>query len=90
MSALFWEDRWLNGWSVDELMPALYSCIPKRRRKVRTVAEGLHGNAWARDIHGVLSIHEIGQYLQLWHLTQSTTLTDTPDQLISKSTANGI
>lgn len=70
-------DRWLNGRSIGELMPALYSCIPKRSCKARMVAKGLHGNAWARDIHGVLGIHEISQYLQLWHITQSTTLTDT-------------
>uniref|UniRef100_A0A453F8D0 Reverse transcriptase zinc-binding domain-containing protein n=1 Tax=Aegilops tauschii subsp. strangulata TaxID=200361 RepID=A0A453F8D0_AEGTS len=60
MKALFWEDRWLNGRSVGELMPLLYNCIPKRRRKARTVAEGLNGNAWARDIQGVLGLHEIG------------------------------
>uniref|UniRef100_A0A452YDU8 Reverse transcriptase zinc-binding domain-containing protein n=1 Tax=Aegilops tauschii subsp. strangulata TaxID=200361 RepID=A0A452YDU8_AEGTS len=54
MNALFWEDRWLNGRSVGELMPLLYKCISMRRRKVRTVAEGLTGNTWARDIQGIL------------------------------------
>uniref|UniRef100_A0A453BHD7 Reverse transcriptase zinc-binding domain-containing protein n=1 Tax=Aegilops tauschii subsp. strangulata TaxID=200361 RepID=A0A453BHD7_AEGTS len=88
--ALFWEDRWLNGRSAGELMPMLYNCIPKRRRKTRTVAEGLNGNAWARDIQGVLGLHEIGQYLQLWQLVQQVTLTDAPDQLISKWTTSGI
>uniref|UniRef100_A0A453JXM6 Reverse transcriptase zinc-binding domain-containing protein n=1 Tax=Aegilops tauschii subsp. strangulata TaxID=200361 RepID=A0A453JXM6_AEGTS len=29
LNALFWEDRWLNGQSVGELMPMLYSCITK-------------------------------------------------------------
>ncbi|XP_037464403.1 uncharacterized protein LOC119336466 [Triticum dicoccoides] len=90
MKALFWEDRWLNGRSVGELMPLLYNCVPKRRRKVRTVAEGLNGNAWARDIQGVLGLHEIGQYLQLWHLAQQATLRDAPDQLIWKWTTSGI
>lgn len=32
MTALLWEDRWINGRSVRELMPRLYDCIPKRRR----------------------------------------------------------
>uniref|UniRef100_A0A453RUT0 Reverse transcriptase domain-containing protein n=1 Tax=Aegilops tauschii subsp. strangulata TaxID=200361 RepID=A0A453RUT0_AEGTS len=72
-NALFWEDRWLNGRSVGELMPLLYNCIPTRRRKGRTVAEGLNGDTWARDIQGVLGIHEIGQYLQLWQLAQQVT-----------------
>ena len=62
LNALFWEDRWLNGRSVGELMPLLYNCIPKCQRKVRTVAKGLNGNTWARNIHGVLGIHEIIQY----------------------------
>uniref|UniRef100_A0A453RUH8 Uncharacterized protein n=1 Tax=Aegilops tauschii subsp. strangulata TaxID=200361 RepID=A0A453RUH8_AEGTS len=54
-------------------MPLLYNCIPTRRRKGRTVAEGLNGDTWARDIQGVLGIHEIGQYLQLWQLAQQVT-----------------
>uniref|UniRef100_A0A453EAS1 Reverse transcriptase domain-containing protein n=1 Tax=Aegilops tauschii subsp. strangulata TaxID=200361 RepID=A0A453EAS1_AEGTS len=39
--ALFWEDRWIGGRSVCEIAPLLYACIPKRRRKLRTVADGL-------------------------------------------------
>src|SRR4051812_35108517 len=27
----FWEDRWIQGQSVREIAPQLYSCIPKRR-----------------------------------------------------------
>lgn len=42
--ALFWEDRWINGRAVAEIAPLLYACIPKRRRKSRTVANGLHEN----------------------------------------------
>jgi hypothetical protein len=44
--ALFWEDRWLNGRSIGEIAPLLYACIPKRRRKLRTVADGLQEHAW--------------------------------------------
>jgi hypothetical protein len=87
--ALFWEDRWVNGKAIKELAPLLYSCIPNRRRKARTVADGIHGNSWARDIQGVLGIHEIGQYLQLWILIQGTILNDQPDQLLWKWTASG-
>jgi hypothetical protein len=49
----FWEDRWINGHTVREIAPQLYACIPKRRRKSRTIAAGLQGNSWARDIHSV-------------------------------------
>ena len=51
-TALFWDDRWINGQSVREIAPMLYQCIPKQRRKTRIVAEGLDRNTWARDIQG--------------------------------------
>jgi hypothetical protein len=76
-NGLFWEDRWIG------------ECIPKRRRKVRTVAQGLHGNAWAQDIHGLLGVHEIGQYLALWTAVSRTTLGLEPDRLIWKWTDSG-
>ena len=82
LTALFWDDRWLQGQSIREIAPALYQCIPKRRRKARTVAEALTGNAWARDIQGVLGIHEIGQYLRLWQAVQRITLTNAPNQML--------
>uniref|UniRef100_A0A453I526 Reverse transcriptase zinc-binding domain-containing protein n=1 Tax=Aegilops tauschii subsp. strangulata TaxID=200361 RepID=A0A453I526_AEGTS len=63
LTALLWEGRWIN---IRELLPNLYSCIPKRRRTARTVADGLNGNSWAHDIHGNLGMHEIAQYLKLW------------------------
>uniref|UniRef100_A0A453BHF5 Uncharacterized protein n=1 Tax=Aegilops tauschii subsp. strangulata TaxID=200361 RepID=A0A453BHF5_AEGTS len=44
-TAHFWEDRWINGQSICEIAPALYNCIPKRRRRIRTVAEGLQGHS---------------------------------------------
>ena len=65
-ATLFREDRWINGRSVCEIAPLLHACIPKRQRKSRTVVEGLHAHLWARDIHGVLGVHEIDQYLLLW------------------------
>jgi hypothetical protein len=79
--ALFWEDRWINGRSVSEISPLLYNCIPKRRRKIRTVSDGLQGYSWARDIQGTLGVHEVGQYLLLWQSVQNIPLTDAPNQL---------
>jgi hypothetical protein len=54
-----------------------------------TVAQGLHANRWARDIQGVLGIHEIGQYIQLWHAIEHTTFSDEPDKLQWRWTASG-
>lgn len=74
--ALFWEDRWINGRAVSEIAPLLYACIPKLRRKSRTVADGLHGHRWASDIHDTIGLPELGEYLCLWHMTSQTTLSD--------------
>jgi hypothetical protein len=89
-TAKFWEDRWIQGLSISEIAAVLYACICKRRRKPRTVADGLQANCWARDIQGVLGIHEIGQYLQVWQLLASVTLTDEPDKLVWRWTASGV
>jgi hypothetical protein len=37
----FWEDRWIDGRSVSQIAPELYACIPKRRRKGTSIADGL-------------------------------------------------
>jgi hypothetical protein len=86
----FWEDRWLNGQSIGKIASQLYACIPKRRRKGQTIADGLQDHNWARDIHSTIGIHEIGQYLTVWRLTERVNLTDQPDQLIWKWTASGV
>ena len=68
----------------------LYTCIPKRRHKLRTVADGLLAIRWAQDIQGVVGVQEIGQYLQLWHRIEHTTLSTEPGRLTWKWGANGI
>ena len=85
----FWEDRWIDGRAVREIAPLLYACVHKRRRKARMLAEGLLDHHWAQDISGVLGIHEIGQYLQLWQAIEGTILTEEPDQLRWRWTSNG-
>jgi hypothetical protein len=64
-TAKFWTNRWINGRSIRELAPNLYECIPKSRRKLQTLADGLQTNNWVHDIHGILGVHEIWQYLQV-------------------------
>lgn len=61
--ALFWEDQWVDGRSVSEIAPQLYACILKRRRKLRTISDGLQTNAWPHHIHGMMGVHEVGQYI---------------------------
>jgi hypothetical protein len=88
-TAIFWEDRWIHGRSISEIAPELYSRIPKRRHKHRTVADGLQANNWARDIQGVIGVHKIGQYLRIWRLIEHTVLTTEPDRLVWKWNSSG-
>jgi hypothetical protein len=60
-TALFWEDRWIDGRSVSKLAPRLYACIPKHRRRTRIIADGLLAHSWAHDIHCTLGIDGTGE-----------------------------
>ena len=79
--ACFWEDKWLNGCAISAIAPQLYALIPKRRRKARTVADGLLDHGWVTDIRGTLGIHEIGQFLLLWRAIAHVMLSAEPDRL---------
>lgn len=65
-SCLFWEDHWVDGQSIPDLAPNLAALVHKRRRKLRTVADGLDRRAWIRDIHGALTPMAIVEYIDLW------------------------
>lgn len=88
-SCRFWEDHWLLGQSIDELAPAVHAMVPKRRRRQRTVKEGLEGRAWVQDIHGALGVEGTVQYVELWEHLYQFRLSNEPDQLTWKMTANG-
>lgn len=75
----------LDGHSVSEIAHNFYACIPKRRRRSRTVADGLLGHSWARDIHCMIGIKEIGEYLLLWLQLEHIHLSDQADTLILSS-----
>jgi hypothetical protein len=65
-SALFWEDRWLDGQTLQDIAPDLLALIPRRPRKRRTVREALVEHSWITDIRGALSSLALWQYVQLW------------------------
>jgi hypothetical protein len=67
-SCLFWEDRWINGDSVDMITPTLVDFVDPKIRKSRTVAEGLSNHAWVGDLSGGLSVVVLAQFLQLWNV----------------------
>ncbi|CAN6231704.1 unnamed protein product [Urochloa humidicola] len=88
---LFWTDRWLDGHTVAELAPNLFSAVPKRTAKRRTIAQALQNLCWVDDIKGALTVQVILEYLQLWDLVDGVVLQqEVPDQYIWKLTQSGV
>jgi len=81
-SALFWEDRWLHGESIEEVVPDLFALIPRQPRKHRTVRQALAERSWIANISGASSPLALWQYVQLWIQLRDVQLTDVPDRLI--------
>jgi hypothetical protein len=87
-SALFWEDRWLDGRSIKEMAPEVYALVPKRRRKARTVREALVARSWIPNIVGAPSALALWQYVQLWGRLRDTQLSAGPDRLVWRWTTD--
>ena len=68
----------------------MFSLVSRRHRRNRTVAEGLPGRAWVRDIADALSPVALIQYVELWRMLQSATLLAGPDVLRWKWTEFGV
>lgn len=82
-SALFWEDRWLDGYRVQELAPSLYEDVPGRFRKMRTVHDAVSRNAWARDLGPELTPNQLLEYFSLWDRVATVELDDTTDDRVT-------
>jgi hypothetical protein len=65
-STLFWSDNWLQGKSISNIAPRLYSIIPKKITKSRTFQEALLNRSWISDIRGGLTVGVLADYLKLW------------------------
>jgi hypothetical protein len=88
-SALFWEDRWLDGKAMKEVAPEVYALVPKRRRKARTVRQALMDRTWIADIVGAPSALALWQYVQLWIRLRDTQLSADPDRMVWRWTTDG-
>jgi hypothetical protein len=49
-------DKWLMGFSLDELAPTVVAAVPLRTRSRCTVADALQEHNWASDIRSGLSM----------------------------------
>lgn len=87
---LFWKDRWINGKSVCDIAPCLYSLVPANVRRWQSVSSALHDRAWATSITGGMSAQACIDYLRLWHTLAAVELNDQPDRTVWRWTANGV
>ncbi|WVZ63220.1 hypothetical protein U9M48_012865 [Paspalum notatum var. saurae] len=89
-STKFWIDRWLDGKCIAELAPAIFSAVPKRAIKSRTVAQALHNRTCVSDVSGALTIQVLIDYLFIWDLVDDMVLQqDVPDKHLWKLTQSG-
>lgn len=88
-NTLFWTDRWLHGCSLEELAPEVVRKVPRRTRKLRMVAQALQNQAWVTDIHGVLGLIGLTEFLQLWDTLAEVTLSQYDDLHAWKFDATG-
>lgn len=95
-STLFWKDNWLEGTSIKQIAPAIFSMIPKRRRNKRSVSEELTNGEWvqaiqsALSIRGEVSIEVVMEFMVLWTLIEEVELTeDEPDVHLWRLSSSG-
>lgn len=90
-STVFWTDRWLHGRSILELAPALSPFIRKLGWRKLTVRQGMDNNQWTKFIIGGLDVVAVWQYVQLWQLINTITLSSrTADKHIWMATSSGM
>ena len=61
----FWEDRWLDGFRVQELAPTIYDRVQPSTKSERTVAQALTNSAWASDVGPELLAQALHEYMIL-------------------------
>lgn len=63
---LFWEDRWPDGYQIEEIAPRVYGRIPNRVHSQLRVRTAVENGSWATDIGPNLDIDTLLEYTSLW------------------------
>lgn len=64
--ALFWEDRWLHGFTVQEIAPRLYDMVLVRAKRTTTVHQAVTLGTWATDVGPEMDQRSLQEYLHMW------------------------
>ncbi|WVZ64648.1 hypothetical protein U9M48_014142 [Paspalum notatum var. saurae] len=69
----FWTGRWVQGKTLAELAPNLFSTIAKKAVQRRTVSQALDNRIWVSDIKGALTVQPDIPDQHQWKLSSSGT-----------------
>ena len=75
---------------MEDLAPNVFSCVPPKIRRPRTVFEAMQDHTWVRDIRNTLGWHGLVEYLDLWDSIAALELNTTVDTHHWKFEASGI
>jgi hypothetical protein len=71
---LFWTDRWIEGYSAQEIAPLVVASMATRVRNSRKVVDALQHEDWIRDIDANISMEGWLQCIMLWEALDGTQL----------------
>jgi hypothetical protein len=60
--------------NIMEIAPRLFTVVPKRLTKIRTISVALNGNIWISDIKGALMVQVLLEHLKVWDLLNQVKL----------------
>jgi hypothetical protein len=85
-STSLWEDRWLQGNKPRVLAPTLFRLVT---RKNRTVAHGIEAGKWMTGLQRISTPEELEQFITLWSMITQVQLSNEPDKVIWRLSADG-
>jgi hypothetical protein len=71
----FWQDPWLDGCSMAELVPDLYQVVSCRRHKNHLVSDALVDGTWVQDVTGPPTVPVMMQFVFIHQTLQHVSLT---------------
>ena len=85
-STSFWKDRWLNGQAPKDIAPLCYALA---WRKNQNVARSLQHKTWMQGLQRINTTEALHQFITLWEKLCLIQLTQQPDQIKWRFTADG-
>jgi hypothetical protein len=87
----FWRDRWISGYTAEELAPEVFAKVTSRRKNTHLVAEALEGDVWIDDISVEMTAELWRQYLRLWEAVETVERdVSRPDHISWKGAESGV